>query len=335
MTLSNYHGIGGHGSTISNLCVGLDKLGFETTIGAFSFIQSPDEVNILKLKKFRSLTNRNFGKEFDIIHNHHSKMNFYSLLTEKPFIFHIHGARGIIQNLILRSSVFLCQKKISRVIGVSNEVLNQLGVMRDKLQCDAVYTGVDTTFYNTNLPRPYVKGDPQLLFVGILFPNKNLGRMIEIMTSILKIFPNAHFQIVGDGIEYRNLEEKIKKLKLENNVELVGRISKEELRLRYSSCDFYVSACIHDMYNLPLVEAMACGKPGFISDIAVHKELADASNACSIFSPSENSDDIAKKFEELYQNRNNLSQLARKFAKEQDWPAVCKKVASIYEQVLQ
>ena len=42
------------------------------------------------------------------------------------------------------------------------------------------------------------------------------------MAELIKKYPNTELWIVGDGAEKSNLKSKISKLKLENNVKLLG-----------------------------------------------------------------------------------------------------------------
>ena len=112
MTLSEYNAFGGHSSTITNLCLRLNDLGYDTTIGAFKFNQKPPkEIKTIVLDRFKFIPN---NKEYDLIHNHHTKLNFYSIILKKPFIFHLHGAANRIQELNLKISLRLCKHKISR-----------------------------------------------------------------------------------------------------------------------------------------------------------------------------------------------------------------------------
>jgi glycosyltransferase involved in cell wall biosynthesis len=201
MVISSYRIRGGHETVINNLCNGLKKQGYNVAIGAFSFEQNPpDNIRKVDLKRFRSLNN---DHEADIVHSHQTQMNYYSLLTPKPFVFHYHGSSTIIQKINLKLSFLLLRSKISRVITISNSALNDFIDIAGEISADIIYNGVDTNFYNTGLPRPYIKGDPQLLFVGNLYPHKNVKRIINNMPNILGLYPNAHLQIVGHGEDYQ------------------------------------------------------------------------------------------------------------------------------------
>ena len=229
--------------------------------------------------------------------------------------------------------MLLCKRKISRIITISNTVIEQIESSVKNIPTDIIYTGVNTKFYNTNLPVNNKKGNPQLLFVGVLYSHKNLKAIIHSMPKIIDEFPKVHFQIVGDGEEYVQLKTLIKMKKLENNIELLGRISDDELKSRYASCDIYISASTHEMLDLPAIEVMACGKPVVLSDIPVHKELINASKAGRTFSLEDKSD-IISKIKEVYADKETLNIQARNFAEQNDWSNVCKKVSDIYQKII-
>src|SRR5918911_303693 len=322
MVTSNYRALGGEQTVINNLCNGLYKIGYNIAIGAYSFDQNPPaNIEKVNLKKFRSLkSNKDTTKyDFDIIHSHQTQMNYYSFLTQKPFIFHYYGAPNRIQKINLKVSSFLCRNRILKIIGLSNAALDDLRnivgeSISSKIPSGVIYCGVDTAYYHLGLSQPYKKGEPQLLFVGNLYPHKNVSAIIKAMPAIIKFYPDAHLQIVGNGSEYQKLENEVKKEKLENRVELVGSVSNEELRLRYSSCDIYVSASKWEMFDLPPIEAMACGKPALLSDIPVHREIFEPSRAGRLFALLDEYN-IYSALREVYEKRKLLSSAARQFAK--------------------
>lgn len=331
MTLSEYNAFGGHSSTITNLCLRLNDLGYDTTIGAFKFNQKPPkEIKTIVLDRFKFIPN---NKEYDLIHNHHTKLNFYSIILKKPFIFHLHGAANRIQELNLKISLLLCKHKISRIIAISNAVIYQVNSVKKALPIDIVYCGVDSQKYNPNLPKPYVNGNPQLLFVGVLYPHKNVGELIKMIEKLKPKYPQINLQIVGDGEDYHNLKKIITELKLEENIELLGKVSDDELKFRYSSCDIYVTASKHEMLDIPVIEAMSCGKPVVISNLDAHKELIEKSSGGEIF-PLEKIDELSNKVIQVYENIEKYKKRGRDFAIENDWIEVSKKIAKIYDEEL-
>ena len=332
MTVSEYKFFTGHGTGINNLCLGLRDLGYEMAIGAFKFHDKPPEgIDIINLKKMDFFSEK--VKKFDIIHNNHPKLNYYSLFSSKPFIFHLYGASNKIQELNVKLSILLCKNKISRILAISDSVVYQVNNAINQIPIKVIYLGVDTKYFNTDLKRGIVKGEPQLLFVGVLYPHKNVEMLIDSMHHILEKFPKAHLQIVGNGSEYLNLKQKIKKEQLESNIELLGNIEKEKLRDRYSSCDVYVTASRHEMLDLPAIEAMSCGKPVVLSDIPVHKEIIEKSKGGKIFQLNDKKS-LSTMIERCIENSKEIGKSGREFAEENDWTNVSKKVAMIYNELL-
>jgi len=335
MVVAKYPATHGHTTVINNLCIGLDKLGYHTAIGSFSFDKDPPfNIEKVKLSKSKLLTLGVKYLNFDIIHSHQSRVNYYllSIKPTKPIVLHYHGASSKMQEINFKISMRLYKNRISKIISVSNTGINQMKKMIGPVKAEVIYNGVDIDFYKPDLDKPYKKGNPQLLFVSALREYKKTPLLVESMPEILKKYPDAHLQIVGDGEDFLKLKVLIKKKNLENKVELTGKINNEELRMRYSSCDLYVSASTFEVCPVPTLEAMACGKPLVLYDIESHKEIVDVSKAGTVFSLSRNST-IVNKIEEVYQNKITFGNAARKFAENHDWSSICKQVAKVYEEI--
>jgi glycosyltransferase involved in cell wall biosynthesis len=69
----------------------------------------------------------------------------------------------------------------------------------------------------------------------------------------------------------------IRHLGIEEDLIQLGHIPYSQLHQLYRACDIYVSAAYAESFAHPLVEAMACGLPLAISDIAVHREISTGS----------------------------------------------------------
>jgi glycosyltransferase involved in cell wall biosynthesis len=336
MAVAKYPATHGHNTVINNLCLGLKKLGVKTAIGALSFTSDPPNgVEKIILDKRKLLRNGINYFEFDIIHSHQPRINYYLLFNKptKPVIFHYHGPSTLIHKINFKLSMKLFGKRISKIITVSNTALEQMNALIGHFPSEVVYNGVDTEIFNPNLITSYKKGSPQLLFVSALRPYKNADILINSMPLLLKKYPNAHLQIIGNGEIFNKLKELIQKKKLHDNVDLVGEIKDpSELALRYSSCDLYVSASSLEACPAPPFEAMSCGKPLVLSNIDAHKEIISLSKSGIIFS-SNDAATLCEKITEAYQQKEILGKNARRFAEEHDWSSTCKQIIQIYENL--
>lgn len=334
MVVSKYPATYGHTTVINNLCMGLKRIGYNAAIGAFSFdIDPPNNIPKVKLNRLDLLRNGVNNLDFDIIHTHQALVNYYllSVKPKKPIVQHYHAASNKLQEINLKIMMALYKKRISKIICVSQKALNHLREIVGDIYGIVIYNGVDTEFYNPNLPIKYKKGNPQLLFVSVLRKYKKTGILIDAMPELLQRYPNAHLQIVGDGEDYRNMKNKIREMILDDNVEMVGKISDNELKLRYSSCDVYVSASTNEHCPVPPFEAMGCGKPLVLSDLEGHNELLNLSKSGLNFNDKT---DLCKKIEDVFENKVHFSTNALSFAKKYDWSNICKQVVTIYEELV-
>ena len=328
MIVRKYPADFGHTTVINNLCIELQKMGYKSGIGAFDFTSSPPKnVEQVHLNKFQLLLHGVKILDYDLIFLHQSYPSYFLLTRKpnKPVILYYHGASNLIQRINFKISMMLYKNRMSKIMSVSQAGINQMKKMIGDVSAIVSYNGVDTNFYNPELPQPYKKGAPQLLFVSALRPYKKASLLIESMPKLLKKYPNAHLQIVGTGEEKPSLDNLIKKLKLEKNVELTGRIDDDELKLRYSSCDIYVSASTFEVCPVPTLEAMACGKPLVLFDIEPHREIIKISNAGKIFSFEKNSDLITI-LDDVYKNKDSFKTFALNFARTHDWKSITRQL---------
>jgi len=84
----------------------------------------------------------------------------------------------------------------------------------------------------------------------------------------------VHLTIVGDGPERGRLEKLTEMLSLEGRVTFAGRVPDGDLPGCYRACDAWVTASEHEGFCVPVVEAMACGRPVIVPDITAMPETA-------------------------------------------------------------
>ncbi len=337
MVVSKYPPDFGHNTVINNLCKCLNDLGYRAAIGAFSFDSDPPfNIEKVKLSKIKLLTSGVQYLNFDIIHSHQPRMNYYLLFKKpnKPIVMHVHGASNKIHEINYKLSMLLFKNRITKTIAVSNSSSIKIKQLVGNVPMKIIYNGVNTDFYNPNLSITYKKGSPQLLFVSGLRKYKNAKTLISIMPNLVQMFPDAHLQIIGNGEEYETLKTLVRDKKLETKVEFTGKITdEEELRLRYASCDVYISASSLEACPVSPFEAMSCGKPLVLYGIGPHEEIIEASNAGLVFN-SLNEDEICKKIQEVYKNKIYFGKNGRNFAIKHSWLNVSKKILNLYEEIL-
>ena len=330
MLMSVYHAVSGHTRVVDALSIELEKMGHNVTLGSFDFKKDPPEqISKLELTK-TNITKKIKEGKFDIIHNHQTLMNYHLLFVKNPIIFHYHGASSKLQKINLKIASVICNNKIDRIISISESAKKEIKEYFPRKSNTVVYNGVNTNFYKEILRKENQK--IKLLFVGNLFKYKNIQFLIKNFVELKNEFPNINLQIIGDGEYKENIVKIINELNLNKNIQLLGRVSDEELRKYYSSCDIYFTASKWEFFNLPLLESMSCGKPILVSELPVHRELILKSKAGEIFEM--NIKNLILKLNNIIKNYDQFSQNARKFALENDWSHAAAKISTVYRELI-
>lgn len=112
-----------------------------------------------------------------------------------------------------------------------------------------------------------LKDSPVLLYVGRMAGNKRITDLVEGLEFIKKRFPSVRLLLVGDhrSIPYKPHVFQAYKTAfwkgLLSNMVFTGPVDHGELPRYFNTCDVYVTASLHEGFCIPVVEAMACGKP--------------------------------------------------------------------------
>lgn len=115
-----------------------------------------------------------------------------------------------------------------------------------------------------------------MLFVGRIASNKNVGFLVDVLARVGEKLPNTVLLIVGDDAsnpavrdETTLIHNKARSLGLPNRVVFAGRVPQVEPF--YAAAHVYVTASLHEGFDLPVLEAMSAGVPVVASDIEAHR----------------------------------------------------------------
>jgi len=106
-----------------------------------------------------------------------------------------------------------------------------------------------------------------ILYVGRLV---NFKHVDELMDAVLHV-DNACLLVAGSGPERSRLEARAKG---EKRVLFAGRVPDGELPDYYAACDVWATASRHEGFCVPIIEAMAAGKPVLVPRVTAMPETA-------------------------------------------------------------
>jgi glycosyltransferase involved in cell wall biosynthesis len=117
-------------------------------------------------------------------------------------------------------------------------------------------------------PPPEAAGrSPVLLYVGRMAGNKRIDTLIRMAALVRPRYPRMRLLLVGDDttLPYQPIvaaaRALIAELDLTDHVIFTGPKNHAELPRYYETCDLYVTSSLHEGFCIPVVEAMAHGKP--------------------------------------------------------------------------
>lgn len=196
--------------------------------GEIEKILNKKEIKYIPLKKFNTSNLKKIIKEYNInvIHAHDFKASFLSSFVaskDVKVVSHLHCNYKLLKIKKITSFVYSnIQKKFSRIIVVSNEILNDAPFGKKIKDKTILLSNVVDKNNIINLSNEYETDKYDLLFLGRLIDLKQPLFFIEIVNDLKKDNPNIKACILGQGVLYDECKEKIKFYKLEKNIDLVG-----------------------------------------------------------------------------------------------------------------
>ncbi len=180
-----------------------------------------------------------------------------------------------------------------------------------------------------SLPEPFI------LFVGTVEPRKNLGRLIEAYGKAVA-HGLKHFLVIAGtrGWLCEEIYQLPHKLGIEKRVLFLGYVLDELLPALYNAADIFIYPSLYEGFGLPVLEAMACGKPVIASKISSLSEVVG--EAGMLVEPLD-TDAIASAMLFLAENpeaKRSIAQKGLERVKEFSWEKTARETVRVYEEAL-
>ncbi|MBI4091447.1 glycosyltransferase family 4 protein, partial [candidate division WWE3 bacterium] len=177
--------------------------------------------------------------------------------------------------------------------------------------------------------------DDYLIFVSTIQPRKNLPRLIEAYSEIVKEFPRLKLAVIGKlGWDYDESLAAPLKHDVEKSVLFLGRVPDRDLPALLSGAKLYINPSLTEGFGLSLLEAMACETPVAVSNIKPFNDLAE--NSALYFDPTKAQDIENVVLMALKEDgtREKRILLAKEIAKNHSWEETAKKTLRVFEDVV-
>ncbi|MEH7344980.1 glycosyltransferase [Bacillus sp. JJ1532] len=170
--------------------------------------------------------------------------------------------------------------------------------------------------------------------VGNLNAGKRFGLTIDAFTKAFKGKSHIKLQIVGGGTLYSKLKEQIDNLGMNEQISLLGAMSREKVAQQMQVCDVFVLASAFETFGVVYIEAMACGKPVIGTrnggaDYIINKENG-------ILIDVDNVNQLTEALEEMVENYRsyNMERISQNTIKQYSEVPVTSRLNIIYERCI-
>jgi glycosyltransferase involved in cell wall biosynthesis len=227
-----------------------------------------------------------------------------------PHLWEGEGVAGLIEGLRRRSLVRYADYAIAHSSYAREELREANSISPDRIFVIPYVVGLEgfrPARRDTELVARYgLEGRPVLLYVGRMAGNKRIIDLVRALPLISARYPGTALLLVGDNITAPYLpvvsEARVEAARLgcAEQVIFTGPVNHSELHRYYNTCDMYVTSSLHEGFCIPVVEAMACGKPVVGTHITALPETIGPAGLT--FGP-ENPADLAAKVLEILDGR--------------------------------
>jgi glycosyltransferase involved in cell wall biosynthesis len=173
------------------------------------------------------------------------------------------------------------------------------------------------------------------LSVRRLVYKNGIDTLIKSAEMVLQKNSNLVFLVIGKGPDLSEVKERIRQLKLEKNVKLLGFVSDEELPFYYNTADFFILPS-KSGEGLPLVslEAMACGLPVIATKVGGIEEIMEEN--FGIIVPPDNPNSLKEAILDFSQRDLSIVKKDLRLAMElkHSWDENVQKLTKIYEELI-
>lgn len=208
-------------------------------------------------------------------------------------------------------------------------LINEYDVKQSKIA--VIPPGVDLTKFQLKSAPPT---RPNAIAVRRLERRMGLDVLIRSWVDVLKTYPDAHLDIVGNGTAADELAELVAHLNLGRSIHLRGRVEDTELRSLYEAASISVIPSIAlEGFGLIALESLASGTPPIVTDCGGLPDTVTGLDS-SLIVPRGDVAALASRICAAFAGQMPSPPEARAHAESFSWAAAAQRHLDLYEGLL-
>nr|WP_257720226.1 glycosyltransferase family 1 protein [Heliomicrobium modesticaldum] len=170
------------------------------------------------------------------------------------------------------------------------DLMQIAGVPEEKITviyeaAEPIYRPLDKARARAFMQEKYGVSRPYVLYVGGFSPRKNLRLLIHAFHQVRRQLPEDYCLVLPgkQSKEFNDIEIMVTSRGLQEHVHFIGFVGVDDLPWIYNGASVFVYPSLYEGFGLPPVEAMACGTPTLVANVASLPEVAG--DGALLFSP--------------------------------------------------
>lgn len=242
----------------------------------------------------------------------------------------------------------LILRRTQAIIAISantkKDLVQYIGVPADKIR--VVHNGISKDYHPMKdlelvkkVRDDYGLNYPFVLAQATAAPVDNVGMLLEAFRLLRADIPKDDgklqaLKLVFFGHHSPDLARTVKNIGLQDAVCFLGFVPESVLPTIYSLAELFVYPSLYDGFGFPPLEAMACGTPTIVSDVASLPEVVG--DAALKFNPHDSMELAKAMYHALTKEdvRRNLSSRGLQRATEFSWGKTVSETLKVYSELL-
>ena len=304
---------------------------------------------------------RHCSKKTDIVHDLHHFAPFLLSFGDYKKVVTVHDFTPLVTRWLhprsRRMSFYirymyvlpLILRRAHIIIAVSNntkkDLEKYLGIKSDKIR--VVYHGIDKNYRPIEdmeklgeLKSKYGLSSPFVLGQATAAPVDNVAILIEAFRQLRASASHddsslGSTKLVFFGRYDPAILSEVGRMGLQNEIVFLGYVPESDLPALYSAAQIFVYPSLYDGFGFPPLEAMACGTPTIVSNVA---SLPEVVADCGLMFDPLDAVELAGKMHTLLLEediRSNLRVKGLERAKEFTWERAAAETLKVYSELLE